>query len=272
MAATCTIRRLIVPHRAVLSSLRHASTAAAQPCPWAVLGLPPGSEKPKIKARFYELAKQTHPDVAPAATAEDAEDAAEASPKFVEILAAFESLMDGSAGGGGGSAGSSSGPASNRSSRDFTGGFGFRRGAQGVRVNREPTLGEVLCVRLREEPGATLEVWADVKARALDVNEWMMEELFRACGSVEGTKHGLGLDAALDILRDSKRLGLLTPHRQQAACISLIKWCKEDSTSFARIMREFEGEGDGDLEGRDTLAYANALYSGVSDGYGASKT
>ena len=37
-------------------------------------------------------------------------------------------------------------------------------------------------------------------------------------------------------------------------------------------MREFD-EGDGlDLEGRDTLAYANALYSGMSDGYGASKT
>ena len=58
----------------------------------------------------------------------------------------------------------------------------------------------------------------------------------------------------------------------QAACISLIKWCKEDSASFGKIMREFD-EGDGlDLEGRDTLAYANALYSGMSDGYGASKT
>ena len=38
-------------------------------------------------------------------------------------------------------------------------------------------------------------------------------------------------------------------------------------------MREFDdGSGeDLDLEGRDTLAYANALYSGLSDGYGASK-
>ena len=50
------------------------------------------------------------------------------------------------------------------------------------------------------------------------------------------------------------------------------RWCKEDSTSFGMIMREFD-DGEGmDLEGRDTLAYANALYSGMSDGYGASKT
>ena len=51
----------------------------------------------------------------------------------------------------------------------------------------------------------------------------MLDALFRACGSVDGTKQGLGLEAALRVLRDAKRAGLLTPQKQQAACISLIK-------------------------------------------------
>ena len=34
---------------------------------WRVLDLEPGATRSIIKARFYELAKQTHPDVLPAA-------------------------------------------------------------------------------------------------------------------------------------------------------------------------------------------------------------
>ena len=253
----------------LLPSLRHMSASVAQPCPWTVLGLLPGTEKRKIKDRFYELAKETHPDVV---KVEAGEEASAEMPSFVEVLAAFEALMDGSASsnGAGGASSSEGASRSSRSGRGF-GGFGYRTAANGVRVAREPTLGEVLCARLREEPEAALDVWAEIKERGLEVRETMLESLFQACGSATGTEKGLGLEAALRVLRDAKGAGLLTPQKQQAACISLIKWCKEDSASFGRIMREFD-DGEGlDLEGRDTLAYANALYSGMSDGYGASK-
>ena len=253
----------------LLPSLRHMSASVAQPCPWTVLGLLPGTEKRKIKDRFYELAKETHPDVV---KVEAGEEASAEMPSFVEVLAAFEALMDGSASsnGAGGASSSEGASRSSRSGRGF-GGFGYRTAANGVRVAREPTLGEVLCARLREEPEAALDVWAEIKERGLEVRETMLESLFQACGSAVGAEKGLGLEAALRVLRDAKGAGLLTPQKQQAACISLIKWCKEDSASFGRIMREFD-DGEGlDLEGRDTLAYANALYSGMSDGYGASK-
>ena len=42
--------------------------------------------------------------------------------------------------------------------------------------------------------------------------------------------------------------------------------CKEDSSSFSKIMNEL-GEEDKSPEARETLAYANALYSGLSEGY-----
>ena len=151
--------------------LRHLSSAAAQSCPWEVLGLPPGSEKRTIKDRFYELAKETHPDVV---KVEPGAEASAETPSFIDILQAFESLMDGSASSSG-SSGTASGAASrpSRSARGFGGGggFGFRSGAGGTRVEREPTLGEVLCARLHEEPEAALEVWADIKARGLEVCE-----------------------------------------------------------------------------------------------------
>ena len=261
LAGSTSLR--LVPLLRPLPSVR-LSASVAQPCPWTVLGLPQGSDKRKIKDRFYQLAKETHPDVV---SGEEA-----SATTFVEVLAAFEKLMDGSAS----SSGDSSSAGASRSSRSGRGfaGFGYRTAANGVRVAREPTLGEVLCARLQEEPEAALDVWAEIRERGLEVRETMLESLFRACGSVGGAEQGLGLEAALRVLRDAKGAGLLTPQKQQAACISLIKWCKEDSASFGRIMREFDdGSGGGlDLEGRDTLAYANALYSGLSDGYGASKT
>ena len=132
--------------------LRRHVCSVAPPCPWTVLGLPPGSEKRKIKDRFYELAKETHPDVV---KVEAGEEASAEMPSFVEVLAAFEALMDGSAStGANGAGGASSSEGASRSSRAGRGfgGFGYRTAANGVRVAREPTLGEVLCARLREEP------------------------------------------------------------------------------------------------------------------------
>ena len=98
----------------------------------------------------------------------------------------------------------------------------------------------------------------------LRVSESILEELFRACGA----KGGGGLRAALDILRDANRRSLLSRTMKEAAVIFVIKWCKEDSSSFSRILAEL-AEDERTPEVRETLAYANALYSGYSDGYSA---
>ena len=82
----------------------------------------------------------------------------------------------------------------------------------------------------------------------------------------EPTAEGLeGLRRTLD----ATRRGLLTGATKEAAVISIIKWCKEDSTSFSRIVSEL-GEEERTPAVRESLAYANALYSGYSDGYSAS--
>ena len=75
------------------------------------------------------------------------------------------------------------------------------------------------------------------------------------------------MPAALSILSDAKTRGLLTKATTEAAVISVIKWCKEDNTSFAKIIGAL-GEADKqDPETRDLYGYANALYSGLSEGY-----
>ena len=80
----------------------------------------------------------------------------------------------------------------------------------------------------------------------------------------------IGLPTALDILRDATQREILTSRQRSAAVISIIKWCKEDSNSFSKIIGELD-ESEKSASGvRDTLAYANALYSGYSDGYSAS--
>ena len=116
-----------------------------------------------------------------------------------------------------------------------------------------------------EEPAAAREVWDEIVEQRLRVRESMLEAVFRACGAKDGAG---GLPAALSILRDAKERGLLDNATKQAACIFVIKWCKEDNTSFAKIMAELSEE-DKNPEVRETLAYANALYSGLSEGYSA---
>ena len=220
--------------------------------PWAVLGLQPHTPKPLVKARFYELAKTHHPDV----VAEDAEN----EHSFVEILDAFELLMDEIESGT-----VRSGTAATTAARGTSSQSNRRRsGMQAGPVEHVYTLGDILCERLAEEPGAAREVWADIVDQQLSVRTTMLEALFRACGAVGGG----GLVVALEIFRDAKRLGLLTPATRDSAVIFIIKWCKEDSSSFSRIISELR-EDERTPEMRETLAYANALYSGYSDGYSA---
>ena len=225
---------------------------------WATLDLEPGADRSQIKKRFYELAKQTHPDVA--AAEESASSSSELS--FLDIHAAFEILMhedeerERLGGTKTSAAGAARGGSRSRRSR--------RPGAKVV--ERERSLGELLCDRLEEEPSAAREVWDDLVRDQLRVTEAALEAIFRACGAKDG---GGGLAVALEILRDARERELLTRATREAAIIFIIKWCKEDSSSFARIMGELE-EADKTREVRENLAYANALYSGMSDGYSAS--
>ena len=132
-------------------------------------------------------------------------------------------------------------------------------------MERTRSLGDILCERLVDEPSAAREVWEEIVAQQLSVRESMLEALFRACGAKDG---GGGLPMALEILRDAQSRGLLTDAKRNAAMIFMVKWCKEDSTSFSRIINAIPDENS-TPEARETLAYANALYSGYSDGYSA---
>jgi hypothetical protein len=226
---------------------------------WDVLGLPPNTPRKDVKARFYELAKQTHPDTMTCSSEPDAE----GTSAFVEVLAAFELLMQQPTSPDGTISTTTAPSAAAR------GTGGSRRKSQPARATAKaaapPSLGEILCDRLNEEPSAVPEVWDEIVAEQVEVRTSMMEAIFRACGS----RGGGGLSQALEILRDAQRRGLLgVSAPKEAAAISIIKWCKEDSSSFARIMSELE-ESERTPEVRETLAYANALYSGYSDGYSA---
>jgi hypothetical protein len=235
---------------------------------YSVLGLSAQTAtRLEVKRRFYELAKQTHPDVVGARTPAHDESETSTTGSFLQIHTAFEVVMqeldecrwttvDGvrvrtapSAAARGGS--SESG--------------GARRSAGGKVVKRDRTLAEVLCDRLHEEPSAVRAVWADIVRDELRVTEATLEALFRACGARDG---GGGLPTALTILREAKTRGLLDGAMREAALISIIKWCKEDSSSFAKIIAELD-ESEKPPQVRENLAYANALYSGLSDGYSA---
>ena len=200
---------------------------------WGVLGLQPGTPTPLIKQRFYELAKATHPDVATADTDDGAPSARGHS--FVEVLAAFEALMDDDGV-------HTARTAPNAAARGGHAGPARRRaggGSGGAGVQRERSLGEILCDRLIDEPWAVRDVWNDIVTQQLELRDSMLDALFRACGARSG---GGGLHVALEILRDARRRSLLprTTARTEAAVISIIKWCKEDSTSFARIVAELD--------------------------------
>jgi hypothetical protein len=165
-----------------------------------------------------------HPDVA-------ARDDGEHNPhEFVEVLTAFETLMQES---------------DERSARGTTAPNAAARGSStpkrrsstgGTVIERERTLGDILCERLEEEPFAATEVWAEIVDRKLRVHESMLEALFRACGA----KGGGGLHTALEILRDANGRGLLSASSKEACAIFIIKWCKEDASSFSRILAELE--------------------------------
>lgn len=249
---------------------------------YGILGLPANAQRSDIKRAFYELAKKTHPDVAGAAlSAGDGDTAGEGSSEehaaagtgrtFLEIHEAFELLMhmEQERARGGSSSTTNASNAARGGERGGRAGKARRPGARVVEP-RERSLGEMLCDRLDEEPWAVVDVWEELLREQLRITEPALEAIFRACGAKDSQsgKGGGGLPTALSILRDANMKDLLTTQTREAAVIFIIKWCKEDSSSFAKIMAELE-ESDKTPQVRDNLAYANALYSGYSDGYSA---
>jgi hypothetical protein len=247
---------------------------------YGILGLRAGASRSEIKKAFYALAKETHPDVTGRLRAEgqeadegDDDKGVACASTFLEIHAAFEHLMhleeERSRGGSSGSSGNGSNAARGGAAGGGRAGKARRPGARVVEP-RERSLGEMLCDRLEEEPWAVREVWDELLREQLRITEPALEAIFRACGTKDSLsdKGGGGLPTALSILRDASTRDLLTTQTREAAVIFIIKWCKEDSSSFAKIMSELE-ESDKTPQVRDNLAYANALYSGYSDGYSA---
>lgn len=216
--------------------------------PWSTLGLPQGSSKTQIKRRFYELAKQTHPD-----TAQEIE-----ASRFLDIRAAYEALLKGEVyvPPAAPSTSPNKSAAAACSSAKST-----RRGAKGRMVTRQRTQGDFLCDRLREDPGGAFEVWQLICERELEVTSSMLEELFRACGA----RGGAGLDGALYILRDATLRGTVTPEQRELSMITMVKWCKEDGNSFAKIQAEMR-ETERTEAARENLVYANRLYTELAEG------
>ena len=91
-AARAGKKQLPVAHCALLASRDLGTRARA---PLTVLGLGQGASKPEIKMQYLALAKKLHPDSENGST-----------PRFVELQAAYETLMNSSSGGGGGSSSS----------------------------------------------------------------------------------------------------------------------------------------------------------------------
>ena len=240
--------------RGLAPSLARGLASSLSRSPHAILGLEVGASKDAVKTAYYALAKLTHPD----AVGDAGDDAAGTSsaPAFVEVLAAFEELMAEADARG-------AGPASSR-----RGGGPARRAGAVYRSTRRVTLGEALCARLEWEPEAARDVWAEILAEQCAVAPATLDLLFRACGE----RSDLGLPAALEILREASRSGLLDASTRAAAMVSMVKWCKSSRDDFEAIHNEIavDGGGERDPELQEMVHFANMLYAGT-DGYSSSK-
>ena len=241
--------------RGLAPSLARGLASSLSRSPHAILGLEVGASKNAIKNAYYALAKLTHPDAVGDAGDDDAAGTSSA-PSFVEVLAAFEELMDEADARG-------AGPASSR-----RGGGPARRAGAVYRSTRRVTLGEALCARLEWEPEAARDVWAEILAEQCAVAPATLDLLFRACGE----RSDLGLPAALEILREASRSGLLDASTRAAAMVSMVKWCKSSRDDFEAIHNEIavDGGGERDPELQEMVHFANMLYAGT-DGYSSSK-
>ena len=173
---------------AIVPRARFLCTTQALNEAYSVLGLTQTVTRLEVKRRFYELAKQTHPDVVGTNAAEEDSGATGDSTSFLQIHAAFEVVMRELDGKwttvDGVRVRTAPSAAARGGSREGAG--GGQRSASGKVVKRSRTLAEVLCDRLQEEPSAVRAVWEDILRDNLRVTEATLEALFRACGARDG--------------------------------------------------------------------------------------
>ena len=217
-----------------------------------ILGVEAGTPKQKLKMAYWAKAKECHPDVVGgerekasrskrkgavvqstaggAALLDDDANGAPSVDQFVEIQAAFDLLME-----------------ALESGED--GAKPRRRNKPGA---RQKTLGEVLCERLRDEPPAWAEVWAELKQSRLDVTTAMIDGLLKACG-----KSGGGLHDAIGMLRDASASGMMHQPVRNQALGSLLNLAIELDWDVDAAVNEIN---DVDRESPEVIAAIGAVY------------
>jgi len=217
-----------------------------------ILGVEAGTPKQKLKMAFWAKAKECHPDVVGgerekasrskrkgavvqstaggAALLDDDANGAPSVDQFVEIQAAFDLLME-----------------ALESGED--GAKPRRRNKPGA---RQKTLGEVLCERLRDEPPAWADVWAELKQSRLDVTTAMIDGLLKACG-----KSGGGLHDAIGMLRDASASGMMHQPVRNQALGSLLNLAIELDWDVDAAVNEIN---DVDRESPEVIAAIGAVY------------
>jgi hypothetical protein len=226
---------------------------------FVLLGLEPGASVPQIRKAYFKLAKMTHPDMLAqqareAAAAADVaalqmkvtsfsagsaildadHKSAAAKPTvvpFLEVQAAYELLMQEDGDGGS--------PAQQQNRQ--------RPGQKAAQ--RQRTLGEVLCDRLRDEPELVTELWEDIQRLHLRVTNPMLDAIFHALK--ENTKAaGNGAAVVVDaarfaqarLIRDGSHKGLLDIDTRCSAFVTLLNWCHEREEELGDLAFEIIDE------------------------------
>jgi len=198
---------------------------AASHDPHRLFGLPVGSGRDAIRRRYFELAKQTHPDTTKGGESgvggESGSGTVDPAAAFVELHAAFEVLLRSAS-----AATSVSDAQTSGASNSARGGGGAwaRKGAAGARPfePRSVSLAEVLALRLEEEPEALRSVWEEILSRQLEIDARAADALFRACSRT--APQGEAMAEALRLLRDATASGQLSGAHRSAALVSLLSW------------------------------------------------
>ena len=156
--------------------LRHLSSSASA---YDVLGLPIGSSSSDVKKRYYQLAKETHPDTMPAATEVDEATSADSLKRFLAVQGAFEVLMEEL------KHANKAQPTSKNAAARGSGTRPSRAGSAPRPGERPLSLAEILCQRLDDEPGVdgVLRIWAEIMEQRLQVTERVANALFRECAA-----------------------------------------------------------------------------------------
>jgi hypothetical protein len=200
----------------------------------ATLGVSMSASKAEIKQRYYELVLKTHPDVAMQQQQQQQQDGdqSESVDAFLKVQQAFEELMAAST-----SSASARGAATSQSSAARGGSSDSSTQRRGATASprpsvRPPTIGEILCRRLEDEPAAYEQIWKDTLERRLAVTTNMTCAIFKACAV-----SGAGMPAALAIFREAAHAGVLTQEVRTASIVSLLTLCKEQDldTTFVVV-------------------------------------